>query len=145
MKRESVFIDTGGWIALMNAGDRYHHLAFTYYKGLSTVVRRITSSHVLSETYTWLRYRIGYTAAVRFLAVIRQAEAEGVLNVVYDELETLTDAENLLRDFPDQKLSYADAVSMAIMRKRGVGRAFGFDKHFYLLGFEVEPASEATK
>ena len=52
---------------------------------------------------------------------------------------TLELAEQLLRDFPDQRLSYVDAVSMAMMKKKQMSKVFGFDHHFYMMDFELVP------
>ncbi|MFS0647309.1 hypothetical protein [Siminovitchia sp. 179-K 8D1 HS] len=48
-------------------------------------------------------------------------------------------AEQLLKDFPDQNLSYVDAVSMAIMKTEQIQKVFGFNRHFYLLKLEIVP------
>ena len=59
--------------------------------------------------------------------------------VMSDDPDLLSAAEQILRDFPDEKLSYVDALSMAIMRKEKIGEIFTFDRHFRLMNFEVLP------
>jgi predicted nucleic acid-binding protein len=51
------------------------------------------------------------------------------------------EAEQLLRQFRDQRLSYVDAVSFAVMRSLGVTDAFAFDQHFSTAGFVRVPAA----
>jgi len=141
MKREQVFIDTGAWIALLIANDQYHDKAVDFYSNLSSAIRRTTSSHVVSETYTWLRYKAGYRYASRYLEVISQSQLQSRLTILYDNAEILELADAILRDFPDQKLSYTDAISMSMMRLENIRKVFGFDRHFYLMGFEMVPQS----
>jgi predicted nucleic acid-binding protein len=52
-----------------------------------------------------------------------------------DELAAL----DLFEKLGDQEVSYTDCVSFALMRQAGIGRAFSFDRHFDLLGFERLP------
>ena len=40
----------------------------------------------------------------------------------------------------DQEVSFTDCVSFALMREAGIRRAFSFDRHFDLLGFQRSPA-----
>lgn len=43
---------------------------------------------------------------------------------------------------PDQRFSYVDCVSIAIMRRRGIREAFAFDDDFVKIGFTVVPGTE---
>lgn len=137
--KEKLFVDTGAWIALINSEDQYHQPAVDFYRLLEPFVQRVTSSHVISETYTWLRYKAGFLFASNYLSIIQQALTNDSLTVIRDNKELLEFAEHLLRDFPDQKISYVDAISMAIMRKEGITNVFGFDHHFYLMNFQIIP------
>lgn len=139
MKQDKLFIDTGAWIALIVKKDQFHTVASNYYKNLYPSVKRITSSYVIGETYTWLRCREGFLYANRFLNIIEKSKKHGFLHVILENQEILERAEQFLRDYQDQKLSYTDAVSMAIMKKEQIQKAFGFDKHFYILNFQLVP------
>ncbi|WP_026906923.1 type II toxin-antitoxin system VapC family toxin [Paucisalibacillus globulus] len=139
MKRNKLFIDTGAWIALMVESDQFHTKARSYLEDLDLSTKRYSSTYVIAETYTWLRYRIGFKYADSFLDIIQRSKASGALDVIICEMDILELAEQLLRDFPEQRLSYVDAVSMAIMKKEKITKVFGFDQHFYILGFEVVP------
>lgn len=140
MKRTVIFVDIGAWIALMNANDQYHIQVAKYYRLLEPHVKLVTSSHVISETYTWLRYKAGIISALAFISVIRQAVLHSRLSIVLDHPDVLELAEQLLADFSDQKLSYTDAISMAIMKNENITRVFGFDRHFHLMRFELVPS-----
>ncbi|MCJ7841121.1 PIN domain-containing protein [Lederbergia sp. NSJ-179] len=139
MKQDKLFIDTGAWIALIQEKDQFHERASSFLKSLDFSVKRVSSSYVIAETYTWLRYRAGVSYANQFLGIIEKSKQNGTLNIILDHNETLQLAEQLLKDFPDQKLSYVDAVSMAIMKTEQIQKVFGFDRHFYLLKFEIVP------
>lgn len=54
--------------------DANHQLARAVYPAL-TGRRRITTTLVLAETYTWLRYHVGFEAAVTFADQMLQDEA----------------------------------------------------------------------
>lgn len=140
MKKGKLFIDTGAWIALIVETDHFHKKASSYFESLDLSIKRFTSSYVIAETYTWLRYRKGFKYADNFLDVINRSKASATLDVIVGEKDTLELAEQLLRDFQDQRLSYVDAVSMAIMKKERINQVFGFDHHFYLMDFELVPS-----
>lgn len=139
MKKNKLFIDTGAWIAIMVEADNYHKRACEYLENLDLSIKRYTSTYVVAETYSWLRYRAGYPYAIAFLDVIRKTKASGALDVIFCDGDMIELAEQLLRDFSDQSLSYVDAVSMAIMKNEKINRVFGFDQHFYILNFELVP------
>lgn len=140
MKQDKLFIDTGAWIALMERKDQFHARATNFLKSLDSSVKRVSSSYVIAETYTWLRYRAGFSYAKQFLEIMERSQQNGTIKIILGNQDTLQLAEQLLKDFPDQKLSYVDAVSMAIMKIEQIDKVFGFDHHFYLLNFEVVPS-----
>ena len=45
----------------------------------------------------------------------------------------------LFEKFADQKVSFTDCISFAMMRTAGISSAFTFDRHFQSAGFSVEP------
>lgn len=60
-------------------------------------------------------------------------------NIIFVALEQ--EAEAILRRCGDQDFSYADAVSFALMKARGIKEAFAFAKHLATIGFRRVPAS----
>jgi predicted nucleic acid-binding protein len=139
MKRETLFIDTSGWIALIDADDAFHARAASFYRTLPLTVSKVSSSHIISETYTWLRHQSSFEQASLFLKTVGQACENQSLEIVYDDLQLWQSTGFVLAEFPGVKLSHVDALSMAIMRSRGMTRVFGFDQHFRLMGFETVP------
>ena len=132
-----LFVDSGGWIALANADDRYHAVAASSYPTFLARYRRLlTTTLVVAETCVALRLALGHTVAVRFLDVLEASPR--ILRVPVDRQLELA-AEALLRRFQDQRFSYTDAVSFAVMRSLGVTDAFAFDQHFSTAGFVRVP------
>ena len=133
-----LFVDAGGWIALANADDQHHARAAAAYPGFLRAYRRLlTTTLVVAETFIALRLGLGHAAAVRFLDLL---EASPRIHRVPVERALERDAEQLLRQFHDQRFSYADAVSFAVMRSLAVTDAFAFNEHFSTAGFVRVPA-----
>jgi predicted nucleic acid-binding protein len=94
--------------------------------------RLITSNHVVGESYTLLRMRLGQVVAQEFLWRLRTsavARRVFVLEAWEDE------AEALLSQFADQDFSFVDATSFVVMRKLGLREAFAYDHDFQVAGF----------
>ena len=132
-----LFVDAGGWIALANADDQYHARAAAAYPEFLRVYRRlVTTTLVIAESFIALRLGLGHAAAVRFLDLL---EASPRIHRVPVDRAVEQEAEQLLRQFHDQRFSYADAVSFAVMRSLSVTEAFAFDQHFAMAGFVRVP------
>jgi len=50
-----------------------------------------------------------------------------------DELRALA----LFKKYADQKISFTDCISFAIMQRLHIQKVFGFDRHFRFLGFDL--------
>lgn len=135
----ALFVDAGGWIALADAHDRYHAVAAAAYpKFLRHYARLLTTTLVVAEAYMVLRLELGHSPAVRFLELL---EASPRVQRVAVDRSIEVEAERLLNRYADQRFSYADAVSFAVMRARGLSEAFAFDEHFATAGFVRVPVS----
>src|SRR5437879_3359552 len=99
--------------------------------------RLLTSNHVLGETWTLLRRRLGHGAAVGFIdriATVTQLEVA----FVDDPVERV--AWRWLRGHDEREYSFVDATSFAVMRSRRIREALAFDGDFNAAGFvEVRP------
>lgn len=135
-----LFVDTSAWLALINAGERHHTRAVEFQRGLPGGVRRITTWGIVGETYTWLRYRIGYHAAQQWLHEEAELEERGVLEVVYPTAQTEAGTRRTVSRFADQDLSYVDAFSLYIVQtRRDFDAIFAFDHHLSLSGVPLVP------
>lgn len=132
-----LFVDTGAWIALADKRDEHHADAAGAYSGLlRTYARLVTTNLVVAETYSLLRTELGHRPAVRFLDSI--AASPRIERVpVTEEMED--EAEDFLRECNDQAFSYVDAISLAVMRARGIHEVFAFNGLFNSAGFKRIP------
>jgi uncharacterized protein len=104
--------------------------------------RLITTNHVVAESYTLIRMRLGHRPAHEFLGRLRSsAQVERVF--VPEAWET--EAESLLDDFADQDFSYVDAVSFITMRRLRLNTAFAFDHHFTVAGFLLARVEDGSR
>ena len=135
-----VFIDTSAWIDLMNSNERHHTAAVTFHKSLAPMTLRITSWGIVSETYTWIRYHIGDREASRWLTVKDSLENQGFLQVIYPDSQMEAGVRKVIGRYHDQKLSYVDAFTIALIQSRpDIDAVFAFDHHLTLAGIPILP------
>jgi predicted nucleic acid-binding protein len=91
----------------------------------------VTSDHVLAETWTLIRHRIGRTEAETFWDGLRRGPVT-LEPVTAVDLEA---AWAIGERFPDQDFSLVDRTSFALMQRIGVLRAAAFDQHFAVFRF----------
>lgn len=125
-------MDTGAFIALADRTDQYHEEAERIYKEIGTKYPQVTTNHVISETYVFLRYNVGFEIAIRVLKALKSAERVGILEIVYSNSDIEDSAIKILEKYSDQALSFVDAVSFAVLeRKPEIQDVFAFDSHFF--------------
>jgi predicted nucleic acid-binding protein len=137
--RNSLLIDTGAFIALLDADDELHAEAATFYRDLPTAVRRVTTQSVIAECYTFFRYRLGAGAAARWLDYLDEARDSGHLRLLYGDTDDGRKAEQILHQSADQALSYTDALTLAAAERYNVRAIFGFDHQLALTGLPLLP------
>ena len=132
-----IFVDSGAFLARYAEGDQCHRAALHAWKRLERSSGALfTSSFVVDETLTLLGRRTYAFAAARADALY----ASRVLTILRPDAADESAAVDLFRKFADQKVSFTDCVSFALMRRHRLKRAFTFDRHFAAAGFEVWPA-----
>jgi predicted nucleic acid-binding protein len=94
----------------------------------------VTTNHVIGETYTLLRSRLGFDAAQGFMARTR---ASALTRRVFVPESWEAAAEDLLGRYSDQDFSYVDAISFVAMRRLALSEAFTFDHRFTVAGFTL--------
>ena len=132
------FIDTGALLARYLTQDQYHAPATKTWHELEQQARPLLiSNFVLDETLTLLGRRASYAFAAERLRFIYTSNVITILRPeVADELAAL----ELFRKYADQRISFTDALSFVLMRKKGITQVFSFDSHFAYAGFEMIPA-----
>jgi predicted nucleic acid-binding protein len=127
----ATFVDTSGLYAVLDAADPNHaNAALAWIELLDRGEAFITTNYVVVETVALLQSRHGFAAARRLVEDVLP-----VLEVVWiDEALHATSFAAWLAA-ARRSLSVVDCASFAVMRARGVRRAFAFDQHFDEQGF----------
>lgn len=120
--------------------ERDHAAAVAFHREVGGSVPRVTTWGIIAETYTWLRYHVGYRQADFWLREEAELEDRGVLEVVFPSAETEAGTRRELSRFPDQDLSYVDALTLHVVRtRRDIDVIFSFDHQLLLAGLPVLP------
>ena len=130
---EPVFVDTSGWIALLNADDQFHSAAAALMGQFQTARRRIvTTDWVLAETGNGLartRARAAFANAVKTMLASPQFRLVRVTEELFQlSLEHYHRAE-------DKTWGWIDCASFLVMEREGIRDAMTTDTHFEQAGF----------
>jgi len=129
-----IFVDTAAWLALNDRSDQLHPHAAEMLAAIRTErISLVTSDYVLDESLTIIRVRVSHTAAVAFGQSIFGSSIVELLSVGSDDRLA---AWEIFRKYVDQKFSFTDCTSFALMRKLRLKTVFTFDEHFPLMGFD---------
>lgn len=116
-----------------NVKDQYHKES----REIASTLKNselIISNPVINETYTLLRYLTGFAVARDFLESVMK---EDDFKIVQVTLSIRKNTLRLLNNFSDHKISYCDALSVAIMKEQHIQRVFSFGYHFEIMGMEL--------
>lgn len=128
-----IFVDAGPLLARYVKNDSYHRLATDIWRELAGTPLA-TSIHVLDETFTLLGRRTDYGFAADRAERIYSSSVWEILSTTReDEIEAI----QLFRKFSDQRVSFTDCLSFALMRRNRMTTVFTFDLHFVQAGFKV--------
>lgn len=132
-QRESVFVDSGAWIALALSRDPQHVQAREQWEALQGAGAKLrTSVPVVLETFTFLDRNANRDVA---LAWKDSLEQPGLVEILACEMRDLASAWPFFHRKDLHKLSAVDATSFAIMKRAKIRVAFTFDRHFAIAGF----------
>ena len=132
-----IFIDSSGFKALIDDRDAFYEQSVVIWKnlGLEKDVELMTSNFMVDESLTLLRNKCGLEKALLLRKIL--IEGEPVIKVIRVKMNDEAGAWKwFIKDW--SKLSFTDCVSFAQMKRLGIKRVFGFDKHFERAGFELE-------
>jgi len=135
---QRIFIDTGAFLALEDESDQYHDSAIQFREQVlrSSSYELITTSYILDETLTLLRFRLGIRASIGFSKRIRTSK---VVQIVHVSREIEEEALDLFERYEDKSFSFTDCVSFVVMKILDLHEVFGFDQHFSQMGFVQKP------
>lgn len=122
-----VFVDAGGYFALLDETDNHHAEAVAIYGRL--IAERwqlLTSSYVLAETHALLVNRLNQQIGIRFLRDMEQSRNR----VIWVTPADVDRAHSIVYQYDDKEFSLTDATSFVVMDRLGIEYAFAFDRHF---------------
>jgi len=124
----SLFVDTSLWYAAADSSDTSNALAKRILSGGEPLV---TTDHVLIETWTLIRHRLGRRPSERFWQALR----EGVATIETVGAADLEAAWQIGLSYRDQDFSIVARTSFAVMCRLGIERAASLDDHFAIFRF----------
>jgi len=130
-----IFLDTAAILGFTNKNDQYHESAKVKLQSIiETSAVLITTTHVFAETVTRIQRQLNADKAIQVGNMLR---SEDRIGIIVPQEETINSAWKIYQKYKDNKISFVDCVSFAIMKEMKIKRAFTFDKHFQILGFEL--------
>ena len=133
MAAEPVFLDTNGWLALLNASDVLHRAAAAEW---ARVIEQrsaiVLTDWVVAETGNGLART---AARSRFAAAVEILRASPRVRLVPVSEHLFARALELYGGRPDKTWGLVDCASFLIMQDEGIREAFTNDRHFGQAGF----------
>lgn len=132
-----IFVDTGAFLGKYLPDDQHHVQAESIWQRIEHEKEGFcTSNFVLDELTTLLGRRSSHAFTAKKIRGIYESELIDIFRPEEaEELEALV----FFDKYYDQDVSFTDCVSFVLMKRRGIQRAFSFDRHFDLPGFTRIP------
>ncbi len=134
MAAKAAFLDTNGWIALLNATDALHATADAAWKRLG---RRgysiVVTDWIIAETGNGLARtaaRAGFAKAVERIRTSSRAR------LIFVTPELFERALSMYASRPDKTWGLVDCASFVVMQDESLTEAFTTDRHFEQAGFK---------
>lgn len=130
----TIFVDTSGLFALLDRDDPDHGKARDAFPNLLRSDELLTHNYVVVETAAVVHRRLGPEIARTFLE-----DVAPVMRVIWVDEDVQRAALSAFLAAIRRRPSLVDWVSFEVMRRRGLDRAFAFDRDFELQGFRTVP------
>jgi len=135
-----IFVDSGGWISVIDPRDGQHAAGTTYYRNAVAHEQLFTSNYVMQETVTFLTYRnLGHHVR-RFHDMTVAAESRGLLSMLWVDRPVHNAAWSVYHKYQDQGVSFTDCSTIALCQAERIDVIFGFDGDFRVAGLELGPS-----
>lgn len=126
-----MFIDTSAFYAMADDDDKNHKKAEDTYKNLlKKNVLFVSTDHIIAETATLIRRRLGYAKSIDYLKLVEEGQGVELFTIINPGKEHFQKAKDIFRTRKDIKFSFVDALSIAVMNNIGISRYFAYDSHF---------------
>jgi len=132
------FVDTAGWLALLNPKDGLHPQANSVRNDLrQRRVKLITTEFVLIEVADAFAEPPLRSVTFEFNRGLRQNNAPFAVEIVPVSADLLAAGWTLYGQRPDKGWGLTDCISFVVMQERRITEAFTSDHHFTQAGFTV--------
>lgn len=133
-----IYVDSGAFIAYLRKKDEHHAPVRAQFVQLQREgAKLVTSDAVVGEVATRFRYDIGLQAALTFHSML---QAFGTRLRIYESnADRRRQAFELMEQYADLRLSYADAIGALVARDAKASSVFALDNDFRVLGFDIIP------
>jgi len=121
--RAEAYVDTSALIAFADRSDTHHPL---FRRLFSEPPALLTSALVVAEGHGWFLRHYDPARGLQFLAMI---ETMAPLRVAAVDVEQTKTGTEMLRSFPDQRLTLVDAVGLHLMEERRLTSCWSTDSH----------------
>jgi predicted nucleic acid-binding protein len=128
-----VFLDTNGWLALLNASDSLHASATEAWLTVGRSQNRIVlTDWIVAETGNGLARA---KATSRFGEAVERVLESARAEIVFVDQSLLEQAVQMYHHHSDKSWGLVDCASFLVMRDRGLTDVFTCDRHFEQAGF----------
>jgi predicted nucleic acid-binding protein len=129
-----LFVDSGAFIALRSRRDQHHVDADRAFRAaVEQRIPLVTTDLVVAEMHRLTLFRVGVKAAFRAL---EQIDASPSITLCHATDDDHAAARAWLTRLAPRPVTYADAVSFAVMERLACSHYIGFDNDFAAAGFE---------
>jgi uncharacterized protein len=134
-----LFIDTWGWVAVVDRGDSSHEAATEIFRQARRSGGAVTSNFILDETFTLLFKCRPFEEAWHFTTDVVRSPFIDIQEVTSARFSRTIDLRKSFSDKP--KISFTDLSTIAIMVELGITDILTADRHFTHvgLGFRALP------
>ena len=136
-----LFVDTWGWLALRDKGDRRHNEAVSAFDEALEAGAIVTTDCVLDETFTLLFRRLAVHKAKESVEALMLAAENGTFEMATIIPGRFHEAVRLRLRYKDKpEILFTDFTSIVVMQESGVKRILTEDRHFAQVGLGLELA-----
>jgi predicted nucleic acid-binding protein len=133
MPARTVFLDTNGWLALLNSSDSLHQAASRLWESLvEDGASFVVTDWVIAETGNGLAKTPARRRFNQAVDLFRMSPRSSVFFVAVDRFER---ALSLYNRRGDKLWGLVDCASFVVMEEAGITEAFTNDHHFEQAGF----------
>lgn len=124
-----IFVDSSAWFARYTPRDVNHAAAREFHAATRELL--VTSDYVVDEVLTLLKARGNVERATR----VGKAFFGGELaQIEWVSQADILGAWAIFDKYRDKEWSFTDCVSLVVMQRLGIVKAFAFDEHFRQFG-----------